>query len=121
MIKKGVWLLGIIAAGIIFFVFDPSVSALFPKCPFRTLTGLQCPGCGSQRAIHALLHLDIASAFHYNALLVLSLPLIALLFLAEVFRKRRPDLYARIHRPALIWGYFCLTLLWWVGRNIWQV
>ena len=27
-------------------LFDPSVSAFFPKCPFLLLTGLQCPGCG---------------------------------------------------------------------------
>lgn len=119
--KKGIWFLVIAAAGIIFFVFDPSVSALFPKCPFRMLTGLQCPGCGSQRAIHALLHLDIAAAFRYNALLVVSIPVVALLLAAEAYRQKKPEFYARIHHPALIWGYFCATLLWWIGRNIWQI
>ncbi len=32
------------------------------------LTGLLCPGCGSQRAIHQLLHGHLAASFQYNQL-----------------------------------------------------
>ncbi|MGE0732612.1 MAG: DUF2752 domain-containing protein [Acidimicrobiia bacterium] len=39
-------------------------------CPFRTLTGHDCPGCGSTRAIAALAKGDIADAVNYNALAV---------------------------------------------------
>lgn len=39
-------------------------------CPFRTLTGHDCPGCGSTRAIAALAKGDIAGAVNYNALAV---------------------------------------------------
>lgn len=36
------------------------------RCPFATLTHQPCPGCGSTRAIRALLHLHIADAFRLN-------------------------------------------------------
>ena len=50
---------------------DPEYSAFIPKCPFRWFTGLDCPACGSQRAIHQLLHLNIKGAFGYNPFLIL--------------------------------------------------
>src|SRR5690348_15182815 len=68
---------GVFGAAIFLFWFDPSQSALYPLCYFHRLTGLWCPGCGSLRALHQLLHGNLSAALHYNALLVLSLPLIA--------------------------------------------
>ena len=47
---------------VVYFVFDPTTTRLFPKCAFYALTGFKCPGCGSQRAIHALLHADVLAA-----------------------------------------------------------
>lgn len=117
--KRKIGIALVAVAGIIFFTFDPSASALFPKCPFLMLTGWQCPGCGSQRAIHALLHLDIVAALRYNALLVLSLPLILLLLYAEWKRNSNPKLYVRVHHPAVIWSCFSIIVLWWAGRNLW--
>lgn len=106
-------------AGYVYYSYNPSLYAFFPQCPFRALTGLPCPGCGSQRAIHCLLHLDVAGAFGYNALLVLSLPVVALLLWAEVFRTRKPRFYARVHRPAYIRWYAAVVVIWWIGR-IWM-
>lgn len=37
-------------------------------CPFRLLTSLQCPGCGSTHAIGALLRLDWRAALTHNLL-----------------------------------------------------
>ena len=42
---------------------DPENSDIFPSCPFRYATTYQCPGCGSQRAAHDLLQLNIRGAF----------------------------------------------------------
>ena len=64
-LHKLVWVCaGLIVLGIIavYLIFDPTQSDLFPKCPFMMLTGLKCPGCGSQRVIHALLNGDVAAA-----------------------------------------------------------
>ena len=37
-----------------------------PGCPFRDLTGLYCPGCGSTRAIRKALQGEFLDAFRYN-------------------------------------------------------
>lgn len=51
-----------------------------PICPVHALTGLDCPGCGTTRALAALARFDVAAAFDHNALL-----LFALLFLAATW------------------------------------
>jgi hypothetical protein len=47
--------------------FDPATTAWLPSCPLYTWTGWLCPGCGTLRALHALLHLDVVQALRYNA------------------------------------------------------
>ena len=104
--------------GFIYYAIDPSASTIFPRCTFLELTGYKCPGCGSQRAIHALLHGDVAEAFRYNALLLIAVPWIALCLYAESHRTRNPRLYARLNAPLLIWLFLAMVLIWWVLRNI---
>ncbi len=60
-------------AAAVLFQFDPSRSAFYPGCMFHRMTGLLCPGCGSLRACHQLLHGHWAAAFHDNPLLILTL------------------------------------------------
>ena len=45
-----------------------------PKCPFKLITGLSCPGCGIQRAIHAMLHGKFTEAITYNYYFTASIP-----------------------------------------------
>lgn len=42
-------------------------------CPFRMLTGWECPFCGGTRLGSALLHGDVVAAFAYNPLVFVSL------------------------------------------------
>lgn len=106
---------------IIYGKLNPENSSLFPKCPFKLLTGYECPGCGSQRAIHYLLNLKIYSAIQANALLVLSIPYILLLFLAE-FLKPNNSLFSRLYKilnsAKAIWTVFVIIVFWWFARNL---
>ena len=54
-----------LALGLLY-VYDPAATAWFPSCPFRALTGLLCPLCGSLRAAHTLLHGHLVEAFLLN-------------------------------------------------------
>lgn len=108
----------LLASGFIYYVLDPSASTLFPRCTFLSLTGYKCPGCGTQRAVHALLHGDVAGAFSYNALLLVAVPWLALCLFAESRRERDPRLYARLNAPLLIWLFLAMVVIWWILRNI---
>ncbi len=96
---------------------DPAAHR-FPRCPFLMLTGYECPGCGSQRAIHALLHGNLATAWHYNAMMVVILPIVAALAIASLRRRRAPRFYNLVNSSVVIWGVFVAVILWWIGRNI---
>jgi hypothetical protein len=50
---------------------------LFPPCPFRVLTGWDCPACGGLRMTHDLLHGDLGAAVVDNVFLLVGLPLLA--------------------------------------------
>ena len=100
---------------------DPAVVPIFPRCPFRLLTGYLCPGCGSQRAIHHLLNLDLPGAWRMNPLLVIALPYLALTLLLQSLAHRSTRC-ARLRDQLLGYRVSVVTLvvivLFWVGRNI---
>lgn len=105
----------------LYFFLNPSKVDLFPQCYFHKFTGLHCPGCGSQRAIHALLHGDIWKAIQHNFLIILAfLLLVYKLFLwafpyrKKLNRKRKNVLYAN----ATPWIVLAIVVLFWILRNL---
>ncbi len=84
------------------------------------LTGWDCPGCGSQRAIHALLHGELRQAFFHNPLMTLSLPYLAAIAYLEYFggKRRCPRLRRRLMGRRACWVALTVIALFWVGRNL---
>jgi len=79
--KIVVWSAATIAVVIVVVLYhniNPAHSNWFPKCPFRSVTGLMCPGCGAQRALHYLFNFDVVNAAKQNLLLVASIPYVVL-------------------------------------------
>ena len=68
-----------LAAGLAYIgLADPHrPGSLFPPCPFKLLTGWNCPACGGLRMIHDLLHGDLAAAVVDNVVLLVGLPMLA--------------------------------------------
>jgi hypothetical protein len=111
--------LGAVAAGLIYlYVFDPNEPGHYPLCPTRTVFGVDCPGCGAARCLHALLHGDIARALDHNLLLVVTLPLlIGLVGYWAWGRFVRPERPSRLPRH-LAWGFAAVALVFAVARNL---
>jgi hypothetical protein len=101
----------------ILFAFNPSEHSFYPLCTFYRLTGLQCPGCGGLRAVHHLLHGHIATAFRFNPLVVIALPVVVALALRRLLRGPGPS---RSHRVAArwTWAVFVLLMVFWIVRNL---
>lgn len=55
----------------------PMESSIYPSCPSFVLTGLHCPGCGTARALHSMVHFDFIKAIDFNPLTVFFTPIIA--------------------------------------------
>ncbi|MGB7925896.1 MAG: DUF2752 domain-containing protein [Pyrinomonadaceae bacterium] len=99
--------------------FNPVGSGLFPPCPFRALTGLNCPGCGTTRGLHALLNGHPVVAFDFNPLMVLMLPFMAYVFLSYALVALRGRGLPKVYVPnPLIWVIFWVIISFWVLRNI---
>ncbi len=112
-----IWLT-IAVAAVYLFVFEPGKNGLFPDCPFRLLTGLNCPGCGTSRGLHRLLHGDLIGAFQFNPLMMLLLPIFLFVFVrhtAAVFRER--PIKSNQLDPRFIWMFFVAVMSFWVFRN----
>jgi hypothetical protein len=113
-------LTGAILAGLVYLrLFNPAGSNLYPSCPFYAWTGFYCPGCGTLRGLHQLLHGHLAAAFGLNPLMVLMLPLMIYVFISYALVGIRgrglPGLFLP---PPLIWALFWILMSYWVLRNI---
>lgn len=72
--------------------FPPTQYSFYPQCPIHHYFGILCPGCGTTRALAALLNGRIAEAMHFNPLTTLLLPAALLWTLYRILSpKRRHD------------------------------
>jgi hypothetical protein len=115
MILWGAVLLCALGA-LVFFAFDPTKVPIFPQCIFHRVTGLDCPGCGAQRALHQLLHGNVIAALRLNAMFVLSLPLAAWYGPRLIVRS-----FARLPSgtpPRWLWFYIAAWIVFGVARDL---
>jgi hypothetical protein len=87
------WGLGIfilaLAAGWVFYHYNPSQYSFYPRCLLYAATGRLCPGCGSQRALYQLVHGHFLTACRCNLLLMLTLAWLAFKGALHVMANRR--------------------------------
>ena len=99
--------------------FNPAGSGIFPPCPFHALTGLYCPGCGTLRALHQLLHGRSLQALGLNPLMVMSLPFLGYALASETFLATVGRRLPGVRLPASwIWALLAAIILFWIFRNI---
>lgn len=94
--------------------------SIYPPCPFKALTGLDCPFCGGLRATHALITGDLTAAADQNILVTTLWAAVAVGVSLAVWRRWRDipplDWAPLIRRagPVLL----AATAVFWVVRNL---
>lgn len=88
-------------------------------CLFRSLTGLDCPGCGGTRMVWYLLHGDVMQAARYHLLALVCVPVVVYAYAAwaskRIFGWRLPT-----WRPSnRFWiGFAVVAVVFLVARNL---
>jgi hypothetical protein len=102
--------------------FPPGQYSFYPQCPVYRYLHLQCPGCGTTRALVALLRGNISEAFRLNALTML-LMLPATTYAALCYRRflqRKP-----FHLPqpphAALYASLATAVLFAIVRNLGRI
>ncbi|PCE64889.1 hypothetical protein B7P33_06920 [Sediminicola luteus] len=104
----------------LYFYADPAdFDGWFPKCPVYQATGIYCAGCGSQRAIHDLLHFRIVDSISHNVLIIPAF-LIILYHYYQKFQEKRngspkPNFLYHPKAPMII---FVIIMVFMILRNI---
>jgi hypothetical protein len=100
------------ALGYVTLVDPHRPSSVYPACPFRWLTGWNCPFCGGLRMTHDLLHGDLMAAIHDNVFALVGIPLLAAWMLVRRARgKGAPP-------KAALLTVVVATIAWTVLRNL---
>jgi hypothetical protein len=100
------------ALGYVALVDPHHSSSVYPPCPFKWLTGWNCPLCGGLRMTHDLLHGDLPAAVNDNVFLLVGAPLVALWV---VLRRRRGK--SALPVSAML-GIAVAAALWTLARNL---
>jgi Protein of unknown function (DUF2752) len=111
-------LLAVIALSItaFYFFWNPAKNPLLPSCPFKNLTGFFCPGCGGQRAFHAILHGNFTDAFHDNLLIFIAIPIAFYKIILQLNGTASKDVFTLNTKG--IWIFLSLLIIFVLIRNI---
>jgi hypothetical protein len=105
-------------AAVLYWV-PPTADSYYPRCTFYTLTGLYCPGCGSTRCLHALLHGDVAQAAAYNLLVLCALPFLAAWGVRALWTTVKPATAPGWRAPPwLLLALVGVIVTYWIVRNL---
>ena len=86
----------------VLFFCDPMTSMFYPRCPSQLLTGYDCPGCGTLRALHALMHGDIDAAWNYNAAVFFAIPMVGVADIGDPFSAFQLDSFSNKSSTAVL-------------------
>lgn len=120
VLKWGIAIIFISILAILYKSYNPTGNIYFPKCPFLELTGYKCPGCGSQRAIHYLLNIDILNAIKQNIILVISIPYILTGLVFDAIKKPNQNMLKwrkTLFGQKAIFIILSIITTFWILRN----
>ena len=116
--KKWIFVVIILVIVGYYFLLNPyEQEYFFISCPFYKISGYQCPGCGSQRAFHELLHLRIFEAMKQNVLFVLAIPYFLLVFYTSFHQEKYQKLRQILIGNKTLLFLLAIAILFGIFRN----
>ena len=112
--------IGVAVIAILYGFFDPEQFP-FPKCAVYANTGIQCPGCGSQRAIHQLMNGNFLEAVRLNLVIFVAMIYFSLIGLHEVSKSGSgiKTLLSRVlYGKGMLMFWVVFILMYTVLRNL---
>ena len=117
LLPLGVAAVALVGTGFVANV-DPNVAGHYPTCPFLSITGWYCPGCGALRAVHALGHGDLMTALARNPFAVVALGYVLVTWVLWLERTARGRPLRWLAPPWVLYGVLGSILAFWVLRNL---
>jgi len=118
----GLLLITLVMVGLgYFYTYNPTKGeGVFLRCPSNLIFGIYCPGCGTQRALYHLLHLELKEALRYNVLFVLSLAILLYALIIKginlIFGTKKTIPFFT-HKYVII-GLLVMIILFGIVRNL---
>ncbi|CAO5231313.1 DUF2752 domain-containing protein [Frankia sp. AgKG'84/4] len=106
------------AAAVRVYLVDPARPGHYPTCPFRWATSLDCPGCGTLRALHQVLHGHVGEAANYNLFFVVVAPILTVGWVVAIARAAGWRRGLPRVPPRLLPAIPVLVIAFWVLRNL---
>lgn len=106
-------ILAVAITAAVLLLFPPAQYSFYPQCPIHLYLGILCPGCGTTRALAALLHGHLSEALGLNPLTTLTIPLAIIweLVSRKPLRLIQPS-------PAALWLVFAVIAAFTAMRNL---
>ena len=111
--------LGLVTAALaVYWFIQPGQVSGWLFCVFHRVTGWYCPGCGSTRAVHLLLHGHALAAVRHNLLLVPALVYLGWAFVAYQRSAWFGTPPLASPRAAVYRAVGLVIVVFWVLRNL---
>lgn len=110
----------VIGLATMYYYFNPLIKSNPFQCTWRLCTGTQCPACGFQRALHALMHGHFLEALRYNFFFVVSIPYCFLIVLTTWYNYHNmfDKLKEIVFHKYTVYSFIILFCVWWIARNL---
>lgn len=109
--------IGVVLTMLLMYVTNPySGSDWIPRCLFLSTTGCYCPACGGTRAVWELSRGNLTNAMRQNALVVIALFVVALVWMRWLVDVIRGVTHKGFSAHVAV-GLAIASVIWTVARN----
>ena len=117
--SKAVLVTAFLLAVCLIYLLSGLLFGFYIPCPFRTLTGLKCPGCGLSHAAQDIIRLDFKAAIHDNALSLVIFPYLGfMIYRNYLYLSGKKDTPSEVIGRRIDVIFLVMILFWWIIRNI---